>query len=453
MLRTTSPGSSAGQFLDRSLPLVPGTLVTAKDRNDVQEEICNVIESVEALADVDDQLLGAIDAKDAVVQANVETVQDNLDALETAIESQLSGRLGVFRRQSILSGNVDSDGFANFLSASGLNVSIDATPTPIRLAFAAGSDSEGAIDYIEEISADVSNAWTLPATPAISGNVTRSSQTVTVNTASAHGMTTGDYAYLNATDGDYLGERPVTVSDSDTVTMTLAGTAAPASPAGSPVFNRAFFLYVDRNVSTGALTYGYVTTPPVYGVKYPSAPVTGQHFFNFNDWKMYVWDGAAWDEVQRIFIGDAWTSTASMTLRTWPLLGGYQGAAYNTTTGNADDTSSFGWGVEGGVVPSVATSAKDKVVKVGPLREGQQVVLQTNYLAANRNYSYSRTAWSNVNFNDDSIGGITIQNIYAPDGTCHLTFSGAGFLNVAWSTLAGRGMRYRLIVAPNPNWR
>lgn len=45
MKRTTAPGSLSGQYIDfESTPEAPGTLLTAEDRNLVQEEICSPIE-------------------------------------------------------------------------------------------------------------------------------------------------------------------------------------------------------------------------------------------------------------------------------------------------------------------------------------------------------------------------------------------------------------------------
>jgi len=44
MHRTEAAGSVAGEYVDRNLPTVAGTLLEASDRNTIQEEIANVIE-------------------------------------------------------------------------------------------------------------------------------------------------------------------------------------------------------------------------------------------------------------------------------------------------------------------------------------------------------------------------------------------------------------------------
>lgn len=46
MKRTTAAGSSGGLYVDYSAGVQPGTLLWAEDRNNIQEEICNVIEAV-----------------------------------------------------------------------------------------------------------------------------------------------------------------------------------------------------------------------------------------------------------------------------------------------------------------------------------------------------------------------------------------------------------------------
>lgn len=68
-------------------------------------------------------------------------------------------------RQAILSGSVDSNGSPNFAAAgTGLNVNLSATATPLTLDFAAGYNTSGAIDFIGQLSADVTSYWaSLPA--------------------------------------------------------------------------------------------------------------------------------------------------------------------------------------------------------------------------------------------------------------------------------------------------
>ncbi|MEN6617361.1 MAG: hypothetical protein ABFD12_12455 [Syntrophorhabdus sp.] len=60
-------------------------------------------------------------------------------------------------RQTVLSAAVDANGYPNFISiGSGLAVNIDGLPTPIRIAFAAGFEDGGALNYIGKIASDTS---------------------------------------------------------------------------------------------------------------------------------------------------------------------------------------------------------------------------------------------------------------------------------------------------------
>lgn len=60
-------------------------------------------------------------------------------------------------RQTVLNGTVDSNGFPNALSVgSGLAVTLTATGTAFLLSFAAGFDSNGAIDYLTQFTANQS---------------------------------------------------------------------------------------------------------------------------------------------------------------------------------------------------------------------------------------------------------------------------------------------------------
>lgn len=73
-----------------------------------------------------------------------------------------SGSSATTRSQTVISGAVSSTtGCANFLSSStGLTMDIAATTTAVCIAFSAGYDSSGAVNYIGRISADATSAWT-----------------------------------------------------------------------------------------------------------------------------------------------------------------------------------------------------------------------------------------------------------------------------------------------------
>ena len=141
------------------------------------------------------------------------------------------------KRQSILYGPTDVNGSPNFLTTSGLSISIDGSTKPVILAFANGfSPSSGTVDALDKIDAAVSNAWTLPA-------------------------------------------------------------------------NSTCYLYVDKDITTGLLSYGYTTLPDQYLKAAPENPVLNQHYFNTVEMKMYCYNGTSWDVKQRVFVGKAVTSS------------------------------------------------------------------------------------------------------------------------------------------------
>lgn len=77
--------------------------------------------------------------------------------------------------------------------------------------------------------------------------------------------------------------------------------------------NGTFYLYLDRNASTAIVTAGFSTLQPTEGRFAPTSPSTDQHWFDVNENLMKRWDGAAWVTVQRIFVGQAVTGTATLT--------------------------------------------------------------------------------------------------------------------------------------------
>lgn len=81
--------------------------------------------------------------------------------------TQASTRATVPVRQTVLTGPVDTNGQPQLLSYSGQNITLAASSSsPLVVAFAAGQDASGALDYINRLTANVSNAWTLPTVNA-----------------------------------------------------------------------------------------------------------------------------------------------------------------------------------------------------------------------------------------------------------------------------------------------
>jgi hypothetical protein len=77
--------------------------------------------------------------------------------------------------------------------------------------------------------------------------------------------------------------------------------------------NTTCFLYIDRNISTGGLTYGFSTLAPTYATLPPSSPSTDQHWFDLNSFYMKRYTGSAWEIKQRVFVGEAVTGASAVT--------------------------------------------------------------------------------------------------------------------------------------------
>jgi len=65
------------------------------------------------------------------------------------------------------------------------------------------------------------------------------------------------------------------------------------------------YLYLDYNTGSGTWTTGASTLAPVYSHVAPTT-TSGQHWFDLNAMKMYVYDGA-WTEKVRVFVGECVT--------------------------------------------------------------------------------------------------------------------------------------------------
>lgn len=151
------------------------------------------------------------------------------------------------KRQCVLYGSTDSSGNPNFLTASGLNVSIDGSSKPVILSFANGfSATSGTLDTLDAITSAVSSAWTIPA-------------------------------------------------------------------------NSTYYLYIEKDMSTGLISYGRTVNEDTYTKAAPASPVLDQCYFNTNEMKMYHYNGSAWEQKWRIFVAKAVSTGSAVTLTKYPM--------------------------------------------------------------------------------------------------------------------------------------
>lgn len=94
------------------------------------------------------------------------------------------------------------------------------------------------------------------------------------------------------------------------------------------------YLYVDRNVATGALTYGFTALTPNYGYGIAKSTVNGQHTYRIDEGVMYVGNGSTAAAVQRVFLGECVTgATTVSSVTTYALMGSYDSGWTSTLPG------------------------------------------------------------------------------------------------------------------------
>lgn len=76
--------------------------------------------------------------------------------------------------------------------------------------------------------------------------------------------------------------------------------------------NATNYLFVERN-NVGALSYGSVTTKPIFSDSLPSGIATNTHVFNTLAQKMYMYNGIEWKTVVRVFVAAVTTNATSVT--------------------------------------------------------------------------------------------------------------------------------------------
>ena len=82
--------------------------------------------------------------------------------------------------------------------------------------------------------------------------------------------------------------------------------------AGTLPINAISYLFVERN-KAGALSYGSVTTKPVFSASLPSGVATNTHVFNTLEQKMYMYNGTEWKNVVRVFVAAVTTNATGVT--------------------------------------------------------------------------------------------------------------------------------------------
>lgn len=121
-----------------------------------------------------------------------------------------------------------------------------------------------------------------------------------VQTGSVNLLADNSPLVLNIAHGtsDYL----ISIESTISAAWTGFGTAAYPSGVG-------YWLYVDVNTATGAITYGATRYNQLIASRAPAAPALDQHWFDIASAKMKVWTGTTWQVKVRILVGEFATAS------------------------------------------------------------------------------------------------------------------------------------------------
>ena len=100
---------------------------------------------------------------------------------------------------------------------------------------------------------------------------------------------------------------------------TLDAITSAVSSAWTIPANSTYYLYIEKDMSTGLLSYGRTANEDTYSKAAPSSPVLDQCYFNTNEMKMYRYNGSAWEQKWRIFVAKAVSTNSAVTLTQYPM--------------------------------------------------------------------------------------------------------------------------------------
>lgn len=163
--------------------------------------------------------------------------------------------------------------------------------------------------------------------------------------------------------------------------------------------NQTCYLYVDRNIETGALTYGYSLFAPVYQNLAPATPSTDQHWFDLNLFYMKRYSGTEWENKQRVFVGECVTDASSVTSVTCYAIQGKYDSGWFAVEANQEYSKNYniGSGLDDLIVYGwVRTDSTKKMRLINNLSSGGYSGEPNNdageILAIQNNSVYLRTA-------------------------------------------------------------
>jgi len=182
--------------------------------------------------------------------------------------------------------------------------------------------------------------------------------------------------------------------------------------------NTTHFVYVNR-ASNGALTLDYSTTVPFYSVSAPASPATDQHWFDLTEYRMKRWSGSEWQNVVRVFVGEATTnSSAVVSAITYAYCGRYE-SAWTYVIG--DSTNVFNHNL--GCVPADAPARVS--VSSSMTFDGANADIVPSLFAAGDSFF----GWMNTNYT--GVSRRTSFELYCGN---YIGMNNDGLVDGAWAT-------------------
>jgi hypothetical protein len=191
---------------------------------------------------------------------------------------------------------------------------------------------------------------------------------------------------------------------------------------GSLTANKTLYLYVDRNTTTGALTYGFTELLPTYGYGITKSTTNLQHTYRIDEGVMYVGNGSTATAVQRVFLGECVTGASTVTsVVTYALQGNYDsGWTATLPTTNVKTTLNHYLGIQPGKrIIIIECTTAEKGYTIGQQMDGtitsttlsgdriMPIITDRNTVAFQTG---AYTAWNAVDLTDGTAATLTLAD-------------------------------------------
>ena len=108
---------------------------------------------------------------------------------------------------------------------------------------------------------------------------------------------TGNYINLNVTTTPFMG----VIAHKNKGYLIVE--QMPINRAWGPIPAELTWLYIDINMTTGAITRGFTNQNIAFGTSLPTVSVSGSHFYKTDSQQMFVYKTDKWIECLRLFVG------------------------------------------------------------------------------------------------------------------------------------------------------